>query len=115
MSPYNFWKTTDIDGERRAGESEWMECRADELMADHTFLKRAAKDDILGSSDEFNARLIVELVADTITLHEISAEELLKKDVLTRLFKYAFYLHQQARNAALKQAESELDTLPLAA
>jgi len=115
MTPYDFWKTTDVEGERRAEEGEWIERRADELLADHDFLERVAEDDILEYGYEANARPVVELVADIIALHRMEPHALPGSALLTRLYQRAKGFHSSAENAALEHAERELDTLPLAA
>jgi len=112
MSPYDFWKTTDVDGERRAEEGEWIERRADELMADHDFLERVAEDDILEYGYEANARPVVELVADIITLHTVNPDTLPGSTLLTRLYQHAKGFHSHAEHAAAEQARRELDTIP---
>jgi len=115
MSPYDFWKTTDIEGERRADEGEWVERRADALMDDPDFLERVAEHDILEYGYEANARPIVELVTDMIVLHKLNPDDLIGSGLLTRLYDHAEQLHIQANAAALEQAERELDTYSQAA
>jgi len=110
MIPYDFWKTTDIEGERRAEAGEWIDTRADD---DPDFLLRVSEDDILKSGYEANLRPVVELVADIIALHEMPPDRLPGSVLLTRLYQHARQLHQQARTAASEQAEREIDTLPL--
>jgi len=115
MTPYDFWKTTDTEGERRAEEGEWIERRADELMADHDFLERVAEDDILEYGYEANARPVVELVADIITLHRMEPDDLPGSALLTRLYQHAKGFYHHARAATLEQAGRELDTCSQAA
>jgi len=110
MTPYDFWKTTDIDGERRAEAGEWLDTRADQLMDDPDFLLRVAEDDILDEGYASNARPVVELMADIITLHTVSPDTLLGSALLTRLYQHAKGFHQQAETAASEQAEREFDT-----
>jgi len=116
MSPYDYWKTTDIEGERRAEAGEWVETRANALMDDPDFLERVAEDDILEYGYEANARPIVELVADMIALHRVHPDDLPGSDLMARLYAHAKQLYQQAFIEAFdKAAAAELDTLPLAA
>jgi len=105
MSPYDHWKTTDFDGERRAKVGEWIDNRANELMDDPDFLERVTEHDIIDHVP------IVELVSDVIALHRVHPDKLLNSSVLTRLYAHAKQHHQQAMDAAIGQAQYEFDYL----
>jgi len=114
MNPYDHWKTTDFDGERRAAAGEWIDTRANELMDDYDFLRGAASD-ILETTDDAVVNAIVELIASVIALHGVRPDRLLGSGVLLPLYAHAKEFHQCAMDAAIEQAERELDTLEQAA